>query len=171
MLPHRFPLIQERSMSRLHLSAGITVLAAACLLAGLRTSADEKEAPAAPQKDTRTEPEKRALREFMRVKLDASSKILEGLAIEDFSLIREGAETMNRMSTAEKWRVSNDALYRNFSSDFQRVTQELLKAAQDENLDRAALRWMDATMSCIECHRYARGIFIAGNTTSDRATR
>jgi hypothetical protein len=101
------------------------------------------------------------LSHFMRVKLDASGKILEGLAVEDYALIKEGAQKLHTMSTAEKWRVSNDALYRQFSGDFQRVTKELVDAAQQENLDKAALKWMDATMSCIECHRYARGIMIA----------
>lgn len=32
----------------------------------------------------------------------------------------------------------------------------LLEAAKEGNIDRAALRWMDTTMSCIECHRYVR---------------
>jgi len=107
------------------------------------------------------QPERKDVSHFMRLKLDASGQILEGLAVEDFDLIKEGARKMNEMSTAEKWRVSNDAMYRNFSGDFQRVTQDLVKAAEEENLDRAALKWMDATMSCIECHRYSRGIKIA----------
>ena len=105
---------------------------------------------------------------FMRLKLAASSKILEGLATEDFTLIKEGAREMNKMSSREKWRVTNDALYRNFSGDFQRVTKDLIEAADEENLDRAALKWMDATMSCIECHRYARGIMIASIDLDER---
>lgn len=104
---------------------------------------------------------KKDLSHFMRLKLEASGKILEGLAVEDFGLIKEGATQLHEMSGAEKWRVTNDALYRNFSGDFQRVTKELMEAAEKENLDRAALKWMDATLSCIECHRYARGILIA----------
>ncbi|MBX3440137.1 MAG: hypothetical protein KF861_21785 [Planctomycetaceae bacterium] len=106
-------------------------------------------------------PKDKDLSHFMRVKLDASGKILEGLAVEDFSLIKEGAQQLHSMSTAEKWRVTNDALYRQFSGDFQRITQELVDASRNENLDAAALKWMAATMSCIECHRYARGIMIA----------
>jgi hypothetical protein len=121
--------------------------------------ADQKEQPAAEAEQS--------LRHFMRMKLSASSMILEGLAVEDFGLIKQGAAKLNEMSTAEKWRVSNDALYRNFSGDFQRVTKDLVKAAEDENLDRAALKWVDATMGCIECHRYARGMFIASAQTLD----
>ena len=62
------------------------------------------------------------LREFMRQKLDASNQILEGLVLDDPALIKEGADVLNQMSTAERWRVQNDALYRNFSADFRRIT-------------------------------------------------
>jgi hypothetical protein len=98
------------------------------------------------------------LREFMRQKLDASNQILEGLVMDDPALIKEGADVLNQMSTAERWRVQNDALYRNFSVDFQRITSSLAEAADEGDTDRAALNWMDATMSCIECHRYVRGM-------------
>ncbi len=101
------------------------------------------------------------LRTFMRKKLAASNKILEGLATEDTSLVREGARVLNRMSTAEKWRVSTDPLYRQFSGEFRTITNQLIDAADDDNLDRSALKWMDAMMSCIECHRYVRGMHIA----------
>ena len=100
------------------------------------------------------------LREFMRQKLDASNLVLEGLVLEDPALIRQGAETLNEMSTAEKWRVQNDALYREFSADFRRITSSLVETADEGNTDQAALKWMDATMSCIECHRYVRGMRI-----------
>jgi len=101
------------------------------------------------------------LREFMRKKLEASNQILEGLVLEDPALIKEGAEVLNEMSTAEKWRVQNDALYREFSADFRRVTAGLVEAANEGDNDQAVLKWMDATMNCIECHRYVRGMRVA----------
>jgi hypothetical protein len=100
------------------------------------------------------------IRTFMRRKLDASSQILEGLAVEDLALVRAGANTLVEMSTAEKWRVSTDALYRQHSADFREIAQQLSKAADEGNMDRAALKWVDATMSCLECHRYVRGMRI-----------
>lgn len=139
-------------------------------LFGFAIAADDDANPSSPaerakdvKRGDKVKPRDRDLSHFMRVKLDASGQVLEGLAMEDFALIKEGARKLNEMSTAEKWRVTNDALYRNFSDDFQRVTGELVKAAEDENLDRAALKWMDVTMNCIECHRYARGIMIASS--------
>ncbi len=111
---------------------------------------------AAPKKE-----EKKPLSVFMRKKLAASSMILEGLAMEDYFLIEEGARKLREMSKAEKWRVHNDPMYRQFSGEFQRITEKLSEAAKDEKLDTAALRWVDATMSCIECHQYVRKVLIA----------
>jgi hypothetical protein len=73
------------------------------------------------------------------------------------------------MSGAEKVRVHTDPLYRQFSADFQQTTKELVGAANDKNLDRAALKWMDATMGCIECHRYVRTVLMAGRESSKPA--
>ncbi|MCG6156521.1 hypothetical protein [Rubinisphaera margarita] len=100
------------------------------------------------------------LQHFMREKLKASTDILEGLTTEDFRLIGNGASRLYKMSTVEKWNYSNDAMYRQFSSEFQRVTHDLIKASDDRSLDRSALKWIDVTMKCIECHRYVRDTLI-----------
>lgn len=151
-------------MQKRQIAGSIVVLGIGALaLLRLSVAADDKEQPTAPPEKAaqQRKPLDNALRQFMRLKLDASGKILEGLAVEDFDLLKEGAQKLNEMSRAEQWRVSNDALYRNFSADFQRLTGDLVKAAEEENLDRVALKWVDATLGCIECHRYARGILIA----------
>ena len=101
------------------------------------------------------------LRDYMRQKLEASNQVLEGLCVDDPAMVKEGAVKLNEMSQSERWRVSNDAMYRQFSGDFREITQQLVDAADEQNMDRAALKWMDATMSCIECHRFVRGIMIA----------
>lgn len=100
------------------------------------------------------------LKQFMRTKLAASNKILEGLTTEDMALVREGARVLNKMSLSERWRAHNDAMYKQFSAEFQRVTKDLSMAADEDNLDQAALKWMGATMGCIECHRYVRSTLV-----------
>jgi hypothetical protein len=42
------------------------------------------------------------------------------------------------------------------SGDFRRSCESLRTAAKAENLDAAALAWMEVTMKCIQCHRYVR---------------
>jgi hypothetical protein len=120
--------------------------------AEIQAAQEPKVAPGAKDRD---------LQIFMRRKLAASNQILEGLCLEDLKLVAQGAKTLNEMSDAERWQVSNDAMYRQFSGEFRQVTSGLVKAAEENNLDRATLRWVDATMSCMECHRFVRGMRIA----------
>ena len=121
--------------------------------------ADEDDKPVKPQ--TPKEQSDVELKTFMRMKLDASSKILEGLALDDSVLVKEGADQLAKMSGAEQWHVFMDPVYRQFSKDFHNTASDLVAAAEAGNTDRAALRWMDATMSCIKCHRYTRGMLVA----------
>jgi hypothetical protein len=129
------------------------VLSLCLMLAGGWIIADDDDAP--NDREAAIE-----LSEFMRRKLEASSQILEGLCVEDAALIRQGTATLQEMGTAEKWRVSTDPMYRQFSGDFQEIIQEVSAAAEAENYDRVALKWMDATMCCIDCHRFTRNMLI-----------
>jgi hypothetical protein len=142
--------------------ASILVYAICTSLGGDDKTKSQPAAPAGQQASTpesakeQAQPKGRALQGFMRAKLSASTKILEGLALEDLDLVREGAVEMNKMSQAEQWRRHEDMLYRQFSADFRQTTSDLIDAAKEHQFDRAALKWMDATMACIECHRYVR---------------
>ena len=109
----------------------------------------------------RTAEQKETLQKFMRKKLDASNSILEGLTTEDYDLIAAGAAELTRASSAEEWRVSNDALYRQHSDQFRRIAGRLEKQAKAKNLDGAALVWLEGTMSCIECHKWVRSTLIS----------
>ncbi len=121
----------------------------------------QKEAAKAAQKDdAKPHPARQGVSKFMRMKLEASQNVLAGLALEDFELIQEGAAKLEEMSTAEKWRVSKDPLYRAHSDDFQRVAQRLVKNGKDGKLDASALTWIEMTMQCIECHKWARANLI-----------
>ncbi len=117
-----------------------------------------------PQAASQVVGPKQELRDFMHQKLDASNKILEGLVTEDTDMIREGAEVLTELSAAEKWKVSNNVMYLQFSKEFQRNAEKLVEAAREKNLDRAALRWMDTMMSCIECHRFVRNELVVQGT-------
>jgi hypothetical protein len=133
------------------------LIVAAAVLCTVNADEDEKKTPPATPKEQSDQ----ELKAFMRKKLDASSKILEGLALEDPALMKEGAQQLAKMSGAEQWHVFMDPVYRQLSNDFHRTANELVEAAEQGNTDRAALRWMDATLSCIKCHRYTRGMLVA----------
>lgn len=105
---------------------------------------------------TRAEDDKSELGKFMRRKLDASSKILEGLTTEDSKLVVEGANILLELSKAEKWQILKDAEYREFSSEFRRDAKMLADAAEKNNFDNAMLQWMDTMKGCVECHKHVR---------------
>jgi hypothetical protein len=99
--------------------------------------------------------------EFMRKKLTASNQILEGLVTEDVDLVKKGAKSLVELSSAEKWQVHHNAMYKQQSNDFQRTAKKLVEAAESENFDSVALKWIDTTMKCVECHKYVRTISLA----------
>jgi cytochrome c556 len=98
---------------------------------------------------------------FMRLKLDHSQKVLEGLALEDFELVAKHSQQISLLTEDETWKVFQTLEYRHHSAEFQRITNELTKQAQKKNLDGAALAYVQMTMSCVNCHKYVRGVRMA----------
>jgi hypothetical protein len=154
---------------RERISSRVLAIAIGCLMATLfvvsnvsvgqpakpdRSSSATGGKPAAGQKD-------RDLQTFMRKKLSASSQILEGLCTDDMKLVAEGARTLHSLSDAERWHVRNDLMYKQFSNEYRQITQDLIQAAEDNKPDRVSLKWVDATMSCLDCHRFVRGVRVA----------
>jgi hypothetical protein len=96
------------------------------------------------------------LEPFMRLKLEHSKGILEGLATEDFEMIAKGAQALTALSLESAWNVYTTEEYLQKSTDFRRSIQLIKDAANEENMDRAALGYVNLTVQCIECHRYLR---------------
>ncbi|ODA29497.1 cytochrome c [Planctopirus hydrillae] len=105
---------------------------------------------------TAADKEDQSLSAFMRKKLDASSKILEGITTEDSQLVVQGADALLAMSKTEIWNVLLDQDYRDFNTEFRGSVSKLRDAAEKGNFDNATLQWMDAVKSCVECHKYVR---------------
>ncbi|MGE0609240.1 MAG: hypothetical protein AB7O62_19265 [Pirellulales bacterium] len=100
---------------------------------------------------------------FMRAKLDHSEKVLEGLALEDFDMIAKHSQDISLLSLAANWQVLQTPEYLHQSAEFRKLTDDLTKAAKEKNLDGAALAYVGMTMKCVSCHKYVRGVRMAGN--------
>ena len=155
------------------LGAFVAAGSSAFLASSPQTSQAEA-APPAKQKATKEKTpatdkadEKPTLSDFMYEKMDASHDIMEGLLLEDSKLIHNAAKKLKEMSETERWRVSNDIMYRNHSEDFRNSVDKLIVAAKGKSIDRAALSWFDVTLICIDCHRYVRTVLIAETEHSD----
>lgn len=92
----------------------------------------------------------------MRQKLEATSKVLEGLAIEDKELVHEGAKVLTQLSKAEVWQVLTDSEYREHTQTFRSAVKRLDEAAQKSEFASAQLEWLDATKRCFDCHNHVR---------------
>jgi hypothetical protein len=95
--------------------------------------------------------------EFMRIKLEYSKKVLEGLTLEDYAGISKNAKALKRLSEAAEWEVPtipNAPDYMIFTTEFQRLTDEMDRKAKDKNIDGATLAYLRLTMNCVTCHKY-----------------
>ena len=96
------------------------------------------------------------LRKFMRQKLEHSKGVLEGLALEDFDMIVRNADSMRTLSQDSRWRVSPNINYLRLSSEFQDLSNELIRTAKKRNIDGATLAYVDLTLNCVKCHKLVR---------------
>ena len=103
----------------------------------------------------------RAMKKFMRDKLELAQGILEGLSVENYDLITSRAQRLSAMSQQADWKVFENPDYEQQSLAFRRNVDSLTKAAKNKNLDGATLAYVRVTMSCIECHKYVRGRLVA----------
>lgn len=117
----------------------------------------------------RTQDEPRRLQpnqvaDFMRVKLQHAQKVLEGLTIEDYDMIAKNAQQLSLLSQASNWQVLQTDEYLSQSLEFRRSADALRRAAGEEDLDAATLRYVDITMKCVMCHKYVRGVRMANRS-------
>jgi len=146
------------------LSLGLLLVAVG---GGWRMASDSSQAATQPQPKgqgtTATEPKKTPLQLFMRKKLEATQKVMEGLVVEDYEMIAQGAKQLKAISAAADFVVVKEAMYTQHADEFRRVVDRLEKQAKEKRLDGAALANMDLTLSCIECHRFVRSTLITNN--------
>jgi hypothetical protein len=97
--------------------------------------------------------------DFMRMKLEYSKLVLEGLTLENYATIIKNAQALKKLSEAAEWEVPtipNAGEYVVFTTEFQRLADELVKKAREKNMDGATLAYLRLTMNCVNCHKYVR---------------
>lgn len=97
-------------------------------------------------------------REVMKLKLESSQKVLEGIATENFVTVAANAQKLVVLSQVAGWQARQTPEYKQYTADFRRHAEALQKAARDENVDAASVAWFQLTVSCVNCHRHMRGV-------------
>lgn len=105
------------------------------------------------------QPRPRTRAEFMRLKLEYSKLVLEGLTLENYATIVKNAQALKKLSEAAEWEVPtipNAGEYVVFTTEFQRLADELARKGREKNMDGATLAYLRLTMNCVNCHKYVR---------------
>jgi hypothetical protein len=102
-----------------------------------------------------------ALKKFMREKLTAAQRSLEGLCIEDYEAIADSAQKLVTMSRAAEWQVIPGPDYAQLSGEFRRAVDQLRKGAKAKDMDTCRLAYLKVTMGCLECHDFVRSTRLA----------
>jgi hypothetical protein len=95
---------------------------------------------------------------LMKEKLKASQKLLEGIALADFSKINANAEELIQLTKTEEWMVYKTPKYEMHSNEFRRAAENVVAKAKLRNIDGVTLAYFELTMSCVRCHSYVREI-------------
>lgn len=93
---------------------------------------------------------------WMKQKLTYSQEILAGLAKEDFDLIKTNAMAMKGLNKIEFFVRQRPEGYRTHLKSFQFSVDQLVRAADEANLDGATLAFTQMTVSCVNCHKELR---------------
>ena len=95
--------------------------------------------------------------DFMQLKLQRAQKVLEGIVQEDYKSIEKHSQSLILLSHESNWNVFQTVDYNRHSTEFRRSAGRIRKAAEEKNLDGAALAYLQMTMNCVNCHKYVRG--------------
>lgn len=93
---------------------------------------------------------------LMRQKLHHAQKLLEALAIGDFMRITSNAEDLQRISLEARWTQPHSPNYAEYGEDFRSALERVVRAADNQNIDGAALNYVQVVLTCVQCHKVVR---------------
>ena len=101
---------------------------------------------------------------LMRAKLASSQKVVEGLMVQDLSLVQTGALELEKICKATEWHAKEDQVYAHYREELQRTAKKLAKLAQNNDLDGATYTYMHSITTCMSCHAYCRDVLHVART-------
>jgi cytochrome c556 len=94
----------------------------------------------------------------MEKKLEYTQEILRGLATGDLKDVAENGEQMRLLSKVEGWIRNRKPGYRAQFQAFEFANAEIVRNANADNLDGAAMAFQQLTISCVSCHKILRDV-------------
>lgn len=144
-------------MNRILCTLAIAVAALTLSLA----SAEEKKQPAKKPAPKETQPaeEKPDAQNpsiWMKKKLDYSQNILAGLTEEDYDVIADNARAMKGLGKFEAFVRNRNAAYTRQLQAFEEINDEIIRQADNDNVEGVALAFTQLTINCVNCHKVLR---------------
>ena len=93
---------------------------------------------------------------WMEKKLQHSQAILRALAMGDFEDVKYHAGRLKLLNRVEGFVRRRNPEYRMHLQTFSRVSAEIERQAEKENIEGATLAFNQLTVSCVECHKSLR---------------
>ena len=133
----------------------VTVVAMAVVAADKdkKKSKEGDDAPVASKKETEAD-------RWMHAKLNYAQQIFAGLTEGDLEVVKKRAQLMAVVNVLEDWVKKSDfkkkSDYQGQLNAFEFANKELIRQADDENIDGALEAWLKLSRSCVECHKLIR---------------
>ncbi len=93
---------------------------------------------------------------WMKKKLDYSQNILAGITLEDFDKIADNARAMKGLGKFEGFVRSRNAAYTRQLQLFEETNDEIIRQADNDNVEGVALAFTQLTINCVNCHKVLR---------------
>ena len=93
---------------------------------------------------------------WMKKKLDYSQNILAGLTAEDFDKIVDNARAMKVLGKFEAFFRSRNAAYTRQLQVFEDTNDEIIRQADNDNVEGVTLAFTQLTSNCVNCHKVLR---------------
>jgi len=104
---------------------------------------------------------------LMRAKLGSAHKIVEGLMVRDFKLVRNGAQELEKICDATLWHAEEDPVYAHYRAELRQTAKKLAILSLGEDRDGSAYTYMRLMTTCISCHDYCRDVLRIARTEPD----
>ena len=144
-------------MKTITLLSTLTVVTAIAVAVGAadkekKKPTDNKAEPAAGQKSEEDV--------WMHSKLESAQQIFSGLMHGDLDAVKKRAQVMRAINVLENWLTKSEftrkSAYQAQLNAFEFANKELIRQAEDENLEGAFDSWVKLSHSCVECHKLIR---------------
>ena len=147
-------------MTRASISADLAIVVGLATLVGLflgipTITAAQEAAPKQPQAKTERTGEQ-STSFWMERKLHLSQQLLAGITAGDFDKVSTSAQAMKGLNKVEAFIRGRTPGYRTQLQVFDESLDEIIRQADKDNLEGAALGFTQLTISCVNCHKQLR---------------